>query len=373
MTATQYKPRTLFGNKNIIDVPLEIVSSESMKSQGKCELASLSDQEVVMFGSERQKEMGSMMDKLLGEITKGTSPVVFQLFSQLQKGIKDTNLGELQKQIEESNGKGAFSGFLDAVGLSSAAKRIQAASDKVSASLQAKSKSLLDLTNSMQGSIATEVAKMLEDSKKLNLLADEYRKNIEEIGASLNDGKRILKNAETELEILKNKAASNDPIDIEAYKKLEQRISLFENRVAVLENVYQSAPSELESLRLAIGASLSTISETCSSAVSEMSSIKSSLIKLAVVQQISSVQNLNTERRKLRDSLQNYGNEQLEKVAVSAAQAQGNNRLTDAQLLLDSTAKLSSISTKVLRESQNNKLKIEEARLKLQETRKLLA
>lgn len=380
-TLKPYAPVSLFSKPEVIPVQsLQVVAPETVTAYPankinlpEFRLSTIDDQAVVMYGSDRQKEIGAALDGLLAEITKGNSPVLFELFTRLKKGVEETNLSDLEKSIRDSQNTKWYYALLDSLKLSSAAKRIQAASERISMSLTTKSKSLLDLTNSMEDSIQKEVLKLIADSQKLQTLASEYRKNVTIFGELVKSGKEILAQGKIDLAALEEKSKSGDPIDVENYKRFEQKVSLFENRLLVLETVYAQAPAELEAIRLSQGASLTVLGETASASLEEFNSIKSSLIKLSVVMQIKSVSSINDERRKLRNSLQSYGNELLGNVAVDAAKSQGVNRIADAQLLLDSAKKLNDISSKVLEEGKNNQARFAEARAKLEETRKLLS
>jgi len=380
---TQVKtPSSIFGKKEskvaIQETPMSIYaqSKDSSSSLIAAKIAKensllvIQDKEVVMFGSDRQKAIGAKLDDLLAEITKGDSPVLFELFNQLKKGVGEANLSQLELQIRESMQTKWWHKILDSVKLSSVAKRIQSANGEISAMLTGKSKSLLDLTRNMESSIQTEVIKLINDNDRLNKLAKEYRQNILDFGDYVEAGKFMLSEAQSEL--LKKQEAAQTPLEIEEVKIFEQRINLFENRLLVLENVYAAAPAELESIRLSQGASYSTLAEVASNSLQEFNSIKSTLIKLSVSFQIKTVQSMNDERRKLRDSLSKYGETLLEDVSVKAAQMSGINRLEDAEKLLESASKLNEISNKVIAENKANKERYALAREKLSKAKILI-
>jgi hypothetical protein len=371
------QPTSLFGSPTVKVQNTSLVAQEPTVVHGRPVSSSLqemfsAEENLILYGSDRQKQLGQALDGLLAEITKGSSPVLFELFSKLKKGIDGANVGELEDSIRKSLSRSWLHGILDALKLSSAAKRIESANEKIGSILTSKSKSLLELTQQMEADLNKEVVKLIQDSKVMKTLADEYRKDVAEFKVLVENGHKLLGEAKAELEEKKKKAESGDSLLIEDAKLFEQKISLFENRVLVLETVEKSAPAELEAIRLSQGASYSTIAEVASSSLSEFNSIKSTLIKLAVSHQIKGVQAINDERRKLRDTLQNHGTNTLGEIAVNAAKAAGQNRLDDAQKLLDFATNINSISAKVIEEGKQNEVRFAQAREKLSQVKKLI-
>jgi hypothetical protein len=75
---------------------------------------------------------------------------------------------------------------------------------------------------------------------------------------------------------------------------------------------------------------------------------------------------MSDQRRQLRDSLSTHGTNLLEKTSVAAAEAQGNNRLADAQKLLATTQRVVEIRKKVEDANKANEAKFAEARVALE-------
>jgi len=351
---------------------LEVLSEVPAKLVQENQLVQIDEQKIVLFGSERQREIGKSLDSLLVEITKGNSPILFELFSQLKKGVDETDVGQLEEDIRKSQGKSWYHPILDSIGLSSAAKRIQKANERIGGLLTSKSKSLLDLTKTMETNLQVEVQKLIADSKRLDSLAIEYRRNIQEFGNYVAAGKQILLQAQSVLAEKEKKAAqTNSPLDIEEVKNFRQKVDLFESRLVVLETVYAKAPVELEAIRISQGAALSTLGETANSALEEFNSIKSILIRLQLSQSIHSTQAINQERKNLLSKLENHGSNMLGQVAEKAAKDQGQNRIDDAKKLLDFANRLNTINDKVEAEKKLNVSRYAEARQSLQETKKL--
>ncbi len=336
-------------------------------------LTRVSDQQVVLFGSDRQKAAAAVLDGILTEVTKGSSPVLFELFRQLSKGMDEADLPALEVSIRDSLNKKWWHSILDTLKLSSVAKRIESANDKIGSMLTSKSASLLTVTTEMQKKIETEVQALITDGQRLNKLAQQFRDDITQFTILVEAAHSILEEGEKEL-ALKNSEAklSGDPLKVEAAKSFEQRVELFRSRTVVLETILARAPVELESIRLTQGAALTTLSETSNGALAEFGQIKSTLIKLATAHRITSVQGINDERRKLREKLENYGTTLLGNAATSAAKALGENRVQDATKLLEFATNIEGITKKVSEEQKQNVTRYADARAKLAEVKTLM-
>ncbi len=385
---TTHNPVSLFGGMNPTPVTEDValastpefsntsvsVPNSQLTEKAKAfDLTVVDEQQVVLFGSDRQKAIGTALDGLLTEITKEQSPVLFELFRKLKKGVDEADIATVEAEIRKSMEKGFFSGLLDSMGMSSVAKRLEKANEKIGSMLTSKSKSLLDLTREMETQIQVEVAKLIANSRSLNALAEEFRKNVTEFGQYVEVGKIVLANAKNTLATKQAHAATtNAPLDIEEVKLFAQKVDLFETRLVTIETILQKAPAELEAIRLSQGASLATLGETANSALEEFNDIKSILIKLSVSHQIQSVQAINAERRQLRDKLQTHGTNLLGTVAVNAANAQGQNRVDDAKKLLEFATNVNSIAKKVEDEKKQNQVRFTEARANLLAVKKLI-
>lgn len=337
-------------------------------------LATMPDADVVLFGNAGQKRMGAALDNIVGELTKGGSPKIFALFQRLEKGVDDAKIPEIEKEIQDSLKTPGYAKFLIALGLSSVAKRAQGFNERIQTMLASKSTSLRDLMKKMETEITDEVNRLLLDVARMKRLAAEFRINIVEFGVYATAAREILINAKAELQGRKDRAAnSNDPLEIEAIKAFEQRVTMFESRVLVLETIYVQAPAELQSIRLSEGAALSTLSETANSVLNTFNNIKSNLIQLAAAYQIQTVQQITERSTALNEQLTRHRTNVLGEVAVNAQKAVGMNRTRDAELLLQMATTLKDISSKVSEEEKNNQQRFEEARLKLGQVKALVS
>nr|WP_246802315.1 toxic anion resistance protein [Rhizobium leucaenae] len=327
---------------------------------------------LVTFGQEAISGFGSRLDEILSQITNAQSPVLFELFRTVRDGINDADLKTLENSIREKL-KGSFlDRILIAIGLRDPANRLKRVTDEVRGILQSKTKSLSDLIKPMEAQVDQESAKLVTDVSRMSQLANGYRDSIVSLGKFVEAGRLIIAEAESDLMRLKEEAAGGDPLRVQTARDFAQKLDIFQNRVLVLETTYAKAPADLDSIGITRGAALATLAETVSSANAEFNDIKSILIRLHVLFQMQSIQQMNEMRRELRSSLQRYGLQVLEDVSMNAAKASGETRLADADLVLETAQRLRSIADKVLAEGEQNKQRYSAARAKLEQARQLV-
>jgi hypothetical protein len=337
------------------------------------DLVKVDGPDIVLFGVEPQRKIAAKLDEILQEITKGNSPVLFELFDKIKKGVDQADLPSLEKDIREAQNVPFAQRMLQKVGLAKAGAYLQKVTGELQKTLQAKSSSLLDLVKTTEGELQVKVQALVQDASKLSKLSLDFRQNFVDFDVYVDAGDQILALAKARLEEYKVKAQSGDILDVETAKNFEQKVDLFENRLITIKTAMAQAPAELQSISLSQGAALTTLGETATASLQEFNSIKSALIKLSVNLQNQSLQSINNQRRELRDKLAVYGNQTLENVAVGAAKAQGINRLEDAQKLLENATKLREISEKVAKEQQANKQRFAEAQQKLLQSKAMFS
>lgn len=327
---------------------------------------------LVTFGQEAVSGFGAKLDAILAQITNAQSPVLFELFRTIRDGVKGADLEALEADIREKLKGGFLERLLISLGLRDPAERLKRISDEVRGMLQSKAKTLSDLVKPMEAKVDEESIKLVGEVSRMSQLADAYRESIVSLGVFVTAGRKIVEAAEQDLSRLTQEAASGDPLLVQAARDHSQKLDIFRNRLLVLENAYAKAPADLDSIGIARGAALATLAETVSAANAEFNDIKSVLIRLHVLFQMQSIQQMNEMRRELRASLQQYGMDVLEEVSVSAAHTSGENRVADADLVLGTAKRLRDIADKVVVEGEKNKQRYAEARTKLEEARALV-
>lgn len=352
--------------KSVPDIPQNPSLSESVQKLVRDNALTLQteSEKAITFALDVEKKLADSLNSLLEVITKGQSPVVFEMFNRLSKGVKDVNIGELKETIEASQKQ---SGWKKLFG-QSIGKHLEEAHKKISDLLTSKSKSLLDLVKSMEIDAAKSAETVRSSVNTIKQLGENYRKLSQELYDYDLAAQEILKNGRVYLASL----PESNPIELQTKKSFEQLLDLFENRSIMIKQSLAEVPVQLDFVRASEGSGLVTLSESISGSVFEFNQIKTALIKISVSYNIGSLQTLSDERRKLRENLSKHGDDQLEKVAIKAAQMSSTNRLEDANLLLESAQRLSSLADKVKAEKEAASLRNKEALEKLEQAKKII-
>lgn len=338
----------------------------------KFTVAGVEPHALITFGQEPIASFGARLDEILGQITNADSPVLFELFRSIRDGVNGADLKQLELSIREKL-KGSFlERLLAAIGLGDPAKRLRRVTDEIRGMLQSRAKSLRDLITPMERQIEEESRKLIGEVSRMSTLAGGYRDAIVSLGVFVEAGRQIQGQAEGDLKQLSAAAESGDPLKVQEARDFSQKLDLFRNRLLVLETAYAKAPADLDSIGIARGAALNTLADTITSANSEFNDVKSVLIRLHALFQMQSVQQMNTMRRELRASLQQYGLQVLDEVAVNSVKAAGEARLADAELVLGTAQRLRTIADKVVAEGERNKDRYAAARAKLEQARRLV-
>lgn len=304
--------------------------------------------QLVMFGQEPIQKFSSQLDQMLAQISETDSPVLFQLFKQISTSVKEMNLPQLEVEIRKRLEGSPLDRVLNFIGLGDRAEQLQEAADQISALLQSKANSLLEIVRPMEKQIATESTNMIEEINRLGQLAEIYRGSILDLGIYVEAGRQILHGASEELVHLEEEArTTGDPLKVNDVREFHSRLEVFTNRLMTLETAYVTAPIDLESIGISQNASLMALVDTVNTGHSELNAIKSTLLRLHSLFQTKSLMEITAMRRNLRAQLQKYSLQQLEEVAVDAASLATDGRLEAAKLLVDSATVLQNISNKV--------------------------
>lgn len=347
----QDKPFVPVVNQNLSPIASKLVAD--------FDLTKVEPQNLILFGVEKEKELAQQLDGLLASITKESSPVLFEMFNKLKKGVKDVNLPELKSEIENAQKQPFFSKlFGQTVG-----KHLQKAQERINGMLTAKSTALLDLVKKMEAETETASRDLLKASNDLKTLAQGYRNNVISLEDYEKAGEILIQNAEAYL------AQMGEGEQKELFK---QKVDLFRNRCMVINNSLANGPTQLKAIRLAEGSGLATLSELIMGSTSEFNQIKTALIKISVAHKEQGLQSLNEERRKMRSDLSVYADQLLEETAVKSAGQSSLNRLQDAEEILASATRLNSLSDKVAAEKAAGEQRTKEAAAKLLEVKRMM-
>lgn len=344
------------------------------KRVGEKRLSTMSTQELALWGSGRQKALGEKLDVLLTQVNRKDSPIIFELFDRVKKGVKEANLSEIEAAIRKSLDEPWYGPVLNFFGLGDKAKQIQEMQERFQQLISAKAKTLQELTSNMEADLEKEVYHLIEDGVRLEHQIGEFRTNVFEYAIDVVAGKKLLEDAQEDDKRMRREAEeTKDPLKAQAVRDFTRRYQSFQSRVLVLQEAYVDSPMTLEMLGGIQGAEMATLSETANSSLQDFNKIKSLLLMLTSLYKTKSLQAMNDQRRMIKQKLQQFAIELYDDVAVTAAKAQGDNRLEDAQIALSIATALENVGNKVQAAYRENNEKFAQAeQLLIQAKEKIL-
>lgn len=114
-----------------VAVHLPVEWAQKIPDVQKFNVPSLVETQIITFGQEPVSEFSHHLDEMLEQITKANSPVLFELFRQMSKGVKDMDLPSLEADIRKKLEGGWLSRIARMIGLSSQASRLESAAEEV--------------------------------------------------------------------------------------------------------------------------------------------------------------------------------------------------------------------------------------------------
>ena len=155
--------------------------------------------------------------------------------------------------------------------------------------------------------------------------------------------------------------------------ELKDKLRLLESRALALEGTYTRLPADQLVIQQIEQAGIATLQETATTVASRFASIKMTLLSIQGAFAVKSVQQLAGRQARLDKQLTELRGRSLKDVAVSAAQAPGDNRLAHAEQIEQIIATTNEIHGLVAAARKTTEEKFEQARQKFAAARQELA
>ena len=314
--------------------------------------ANLTLQAALCIGREAENQLSTHLNQVLAEFNSDNSPFVFEAFKELQKGIKAANLEELESKIKSakaSSAKGFFAKVFGSGSNSVLSNKLSDFTASLSAMLQGKKESLLNLVQEMEKGAERESEALLKTMSRFDELANSYLGTVDDfaLGVLYIDG--VLAKTKGYVQKLKEDLGESDDIvkkfQISQYEDL---VTHLHNRRLLLLNAYNNTPVQLDVITTGKQAAANTFIEVSTSLIQQLNGVKSALASWAMLITIENSQAGDILRRKIAEDLIKYGVVALDRVAVIAAETPYQRRLADAELLLAMRQGITSIQGRVL-------------------------
>jgi len=342
---------------------------EAEKAIAGLDFASMRSGDVIKIGLDAETSLQRTLDGFLARLDKNTAAQVFDLFGRLEKGVEDAKLAEVLEQVQKG----------EKPGLAAAIQRLlrRKSRDEVFAEIgdlvAGRTRTLADEMGRLEGQLEGEMQKLFAELKSLDTLKESYGTHFTEFTLAAGVGRSFLERARA---YVAAEQAKVNPADVAAQarvQELQDKLRLLESRALALEGTYTRLPADRLVIQQIEQAGVATLQETATTVASRFASIKMTLLSINGAFAVKNVQEVASRQAQLDRQLTEVRGRALKDVAVSAAQAPGENRLAQAQQIEQIIAQTKEIHALVQTAKQATEEKFEQARQKFAAARQELA
>ena len=295
------------------------------------DFAALPSGDVIRIGLDAEQALQRTLDGFLQRLDRSTAAQVFALFGQLEQGVEDAKLPEILDRLQNGDKPGFLGSLMSRV----RGKRPDEVAAEVLAQLgdliAGRTRTLADRMTGLEGQLAGEMAKLFDELQSLEALKRSYGQHFGEFTVAAAVARALLDRARAY--VAGEEAALNavDPVAQTRLMELKDKLRLLESRALALEGTYTRLPADQLVIQQIEQAGIATLQETATTVASRFASIKMTLLSIQGAFAVRSVQQLAGRQASLDRQLTELRGRALKDVAVTAAQAPGENRLAQAQ------------------------------------------
>jgi hypothetical protein len=346
---------------------------DAEKAVAALDFASMRSADVIKIGLDAETSLQRTLDGFLARLDKNTAASVFDLFGRLEKGVDDAKLPEVLKKIQEGEKPGLLATILGRLRGKGRDQLAQEMLAQIGELVGGRTRTLADEMNRLEGQLEGDMQKLFGELKSLDTLKESYGTHFSEFTFSAGVARAFVDKARA---YVAAEQAKLNPADVAAQarvQELQDKLRLLESRALALEGTYTRLPADRLVIQQIEQAGVATLQETATTVASRFASIKMTLLSLNGAFAVMSVQQVANRQAQLDRQLTDIRGRALKDVAVSAAQAPGENRLAQAQQIEQIIATTKEIHGLVEIAKQSTEEKFEQARQKFAAAREELA
>jgi len=355
----------------IVLSPAQVPDAE--KAVATLDFESMRSGDVIKIGLDAETSLQRTLDGFLARLDKKTAATVFDLFGRLEKGVDDAKLPEVLEQIQRAEQPGFLASILGRLRGKSRDQLAQELLVEIGDLVAGRTRSLADEMTRLEGQLETAMQQLFTELKALDALKESYGTHFSEFTLAAGVARAFVAKARA---YVAAEQAKIDPADVAGQARildLQDRLRLLESRAVALEATYTRLPADRLVIQQVEQAGVATLQETATTVASRFASIKMTLLSINGAFAVKSVQQVADRQAQLDRQLADIRGRVLKEVAVSAAQAPGENRLAQAQQIEQIIATTKEIHALVETAKQTTDVKFEQARQKLAAARQELA
>jgi hypothetical protein len=320
----------LVSKKNALGFTLnEEQGQEADRIVASLNIQELTPADIVQIGYSAEQALQRTLDGFLARLDKNSSNQVFLLFDQLEKGVKDANLQEVLRKIQDTKPTlfRRMMGFLRGKNLSQVTRETY---DSIKELISGKTQTLAYEVGKIEKELSQSMHKLNEELRTLDELKASYHTHIGNFGTVAVASQQVLENAKAhlgEMETeLQNQVAEN-PIKLARLQDVRQKVNLLASRTLSLVGAYTRLPADHIIIQQIEQAGVATLQETIITASSRFASIKTTLLAINGAFNVKSVQQIAQKQAAMGQQLQQIRSQLTKEIMTTAMASPGDNRL----------------------------------------------
>ena len=311
---------------------------------------------IATFGAGPQRKLSGFLDQLLAGTRAEEIGLAGELVTELATSIKALDLPAVKREVD---GQASPLASLPVVGKYYSALR----------RFRAMQKTVVEHLATIEQKAETHLGKLKASNAGLDRLLDATESNLRELEAWVAGGQQALARMRTELEAERAALADvHDPVALAKLRDTAEQIDAFETRLVRMHVAFTRGVLSIPQVRIAQQAGRIEIQNTLDTILFDLPDLKSAIVRVATLHQISRAGDATAARRKIGQELQQIGIDALDQAYTRAKQTQGDMG-ADVALLSRMSDKLLATLDRGVEIDRENRVKREQAVQQLGEVR----
>ncbi len=300
---------------------------QAKKIANEINIETLTSADIVQIGFEAEKGLQQTLDGFLSRLDRTSSNQVFLLFDQLEKGVKDANLQEVLRKVQNSK-PSLLRRFLGLLKGKSMKQITRETYDGIKDFISGKTQTLAYEVNKIEKDLSRQVHKLNDELGTLDELKASYHEHMIRFGIMAMASEFVLDKARKHLELMERENLTRDNQTLEAKcQYMRQKVQLLESRSLSLIGGYTRLPADHIIIQQIEQAGVATLQETTITASSRFASIKTTLLAINGVFSVKSVQQVGQNQAMMDNQLQQIRSQLTKEIVTTAIASPGDNRL----------------------------------------------
>ena len=266
---------------------------------------------IATFGAGPQRKLSGFLDQLLAGTRAEEVGLAGELVTELATNLKALDLPAVKREV---NGKRSLLASLPVVGKYYSALR----------RFREMQKTVVEHLAAIERRAETHLGKLKASNAGLDRVLDATEENLRELEAWVAGGQQALARMKAEMEAERAALTGvHDPVALAKLRDMAEQVDAFETRLVRMHVAFTRGVLSIPQVRIAQQAGRIEIQNTLDTILFDLPDLKSAIVRVAALHQISRAGDATVARRKIGQELQQVGIDALDQAYVRAKQTQG--------------------------------------------------